>query len=886
MSLLAAWIHTPFARALGWTLVHFLWEGALLGMVLAAALRVLRGEPARQRYAAACVVLAAMPAAFAGTLAAVWWLRPVSAAAPLRWAAVPLSDGPIAVPAARFSWAMLLDHLAWLVPLWLLGVAFFCARGLAGWAAVRRLRRRGVCAAPEEWQALLDRLAASIRLSRPVALLESCFTDTPVLLGYLRPAILLPLGCLTGLSVAQVEWILLHELAHVARRDYVVNLLQSLVEGLLFYHPAVWWVSRVVRAERENCCDDRVVELMGDARAYAATLAVLEDRRALVPQAAMAATGGNVMKRIRRLTMEPRGAQASVAPAASAAVLLVLFAAALTALPARLPKARHAHPIAPPARIAMAAAVAVQTEQAPANGLSTPYKKWLTEDVAYIISDEERAAFLALGSDAERENFIEQFWKRRDPTPGTEENEMREEHYRRIAFTNEHFAGSVAGWKTDRGRMYIVYGPPDEIDDHSAVSASNPHPNQLWRYKYIEGIGRDVLVEFVDRDGTGDYQMTKDPSPMPAQYRKWLNDDVAYIITPQERGVFQSLTADSQRENFIEQFWQARGGAAAKAEHERRMAYANQNFTTAIPGWKTDRGRIYVMYGPPDSIASFDGSKIEWTYKHIEGVGNNVVVDFQDSNGSGEYRMTKDPRADADPQFQVLRKQLAESAGNPRRSGQETQSRLQQLQSKLAALNQQIAQGRQEEQASVLGEDANSRQLEQLRKQLAETARQLQEALPNQQDTANAARLQQELISRMQQLQASRVQLDQLVAKQQEEERASESARKDLQYEIEALAATAQPLEPGVQIGVRVEQTGPGNVTVHVPLDSPGDRYHLLEEVLTPQGKIVHLKGADPTGPEFSQPVSLRAGKYQLLVVMKNLATGATHHAYFDFTVN
>ena len=172
-------------------------------------------------------------------------------------------------------------------------------------------------------------------------LLESCITDTPVLIGYLRPVILLPLGCLTGLSAAQVECILLHELAHVVRHDYLVNLLQSMVEGLLFYHPAVWWVSRVVRAERENCCDDRVVELMGNARAYAATLAVLEERRAFVPDTALAASGGNLMKRIRRLTAESRGSQPSVAPAFSAALLLVFFAAALSALPAKLPKVRR-----------------------------------------------------------------------------------------------------------------------------------------------------------------------------------------------------------------------------------------------------------------------------------------------------------------------------------------------------------------------------------------------------------------------------------------------------------------------------------------------------------------------------------------------------------------
>ncbi len=100
--------------------------------------------------------------------------------------------------------------------------------------------------------------------------------------------------------------------------------------------------------------------------------------------------------------------------------------------------------------------------------LETPYKKWLNEDVAYIITDEERKAFKRLSTDDEREQFIEQFWLRRDPTPDTEENEFKEEHYRRIAYANEHFASGIPGWKTDRGRIYIMYGPPDEIDDHSS----------------------------------------------------------------------------------------------------------------------------------------------------------------------------------------------------------------------------------------------------------------------------------------------------------------------------------------------------------------------------------------------------------------------------------
>ena len=135
-------------------------------------------------------------------------------------------------------------------------------------------------------------------------------------------------------------------------------------------------------------------------------------------------------------------------------------------------------------------------------------QKWLNEDVVYIIADQERRAFQALGTDAERERFIEQFWLRRDPTPDTAENEFKEEHYRRIAYANQHFAASVPGWRTDRGRIYIVYGPPDEIEDHSAESA----PRQDWLYTHIDGLGYAVEVEFTDPGRTGELRMVAAPA--------------------------------------------------------------------------------------------------------------------------------------------------------------------------------------------------------------------------------------------------------------------------------------------------------------------------------------------------------------------------------------
>ncbi|HEX7424586.1 MAG TPA: GWxTD domain-containing protein [Terriglobales bacterium] len=155
--------------------------------------------------------------------------------------------------------------------------------------------------------------------------------------------------------------------------------------------------------------------------------------------------------------------------------------------------------------------------------LSKTYRKWLDEDVRWIITDEEKSAFMQLSNDEERDQFIEAFWQRRDPTPDTEENEFKEEHYRRIAYANEHYAAGIPGWKSDRGRTYIVFGPADEIESHpSGGSYERPmeegggetstFPFETWRYRYLEGIGQEVIVEFVDTCMCGDYHMTMDRS--------------------------------------------------------------------------------------------------------------------------------------------------------------------------------------------------------------------------------------------------------------------------------------------------------------------------------------------------------------------------------------
>lgn len=480
MNALVSLVRSPLAGTLGWTLFHSLWQGAVAGLLLLAVLVVCR--PPRVRYACACLALAGVLTGFGITF---WRVMPQGPGA--HWMAP--NAAPQAVPeAGAAAPAPARDRMAeilpWLAPFWMAGVILFHLRTAGSWMAVRRLRRQGVCRAPQLWQQRLDTLRRRLQLTRPVELLESALAGVPVAAGYLRPVILVPLGLLAGMPAAQVETILLHELAHIRRGDYLVNLLQTAVEGFLFYHPAVWWISRVARAEREHCCDDLAVAASGDAQLDAAALAALEESRGPAHQAVLAANRGSLVKRIQRLLYPSKGSP--LAPLFSALILAIAVAAVLGAWQA-----------------GSAAPSAAQS------GVS-PYTKWLQEDVVYIIDDRERTAFLALKTNAERDHFIEQFWLRRDPTPGTPENEFKTEHYRRMAYANTRFASNSApGWKTDRGRIYIQFGPPDEMESHTAGA----YPVESWMYHDMKDIGKNVIMDFADTQKTGDFRMTSDPNP-------------------------------------------------------------------------------------------------------------------------------------------------------------------------------------------------------------------------------------------------------------------------------------------------------------------------------------------------------------------------------------
>ena len=316
----------PWAQTLAWSLLHFLWQGALLGLLAWLTLALLRGASPRARYGLACAFLVLMVAAPATTFLTLQRQVP-SPALPNLTVAIPAPTSVVTLavtPMTQRVQAALDPSLPWLLAGWALGVLLLSSRFLGSWIRVERLRRRSALPVPAEWHLVLSRLCRELKLSRTVRLLQSAAVEVPTAVGWLWPVILLPACALTGLGPMALEAILAHELAHIRRGDFLVNLLQSLVEVLLFYHPAVWWLSARIRAERELCCDDVAAHLCGDPLLLARALTDLEALREPLPQPpnhlALAANGGSLMHRIRHL-LQPALPVTSGARAAALALL-------------------------------------------------------------------------------------------------------------------------------------------------------------------------------------------------------------------------------------------------------------------------------------------------------------------------------------------------------------------------------------------------------------------------------------------------------------------------------------------------------------------------------------------------------------------------------------
>jgi len=317
---------TAITQAISAALLHFLWQGLLIALLAWTALAILRNGSARLRYLVSCAALGIMTLTPVFT-AWVVYRAPVAAGIPHAVAAIPDSPIPVALPPIAWlpRWLAVLE--AWAVPVWFAGVLIFAVRLMWISRFVARLRR---CGEDAETQ-LIERislLADRMEISAPVRVVISRLTDTPSVVGWLRPVILLPAATLLSLNVEQLEAVLAHELAHVRRHDYLVNLLQSVAETLLFYHPAIWWISTCIRHERELCCDDLVVSICGDAIGYARALTKLERLRIVAPGLALSSAGGSLLFRIQRLT----GASHEQTPSRIPALISLVLAAVCFAI--------------------------------------------------------------------------------------------------------------------------------------------------------------------------------------------------------------------------------------------------------------------------------------------------------------------------------------------------------------------------------------------------------------------------------------------------------------------------------------------------------------------------------------------------------------------------
>lgn len=359
----------PLVQRLGWTLIHSLWQFAIVAILLSVVLRILRDRSPETRYIAGCVALVAMVLLAALTYAqvevldrssptatvvpsahllngdAVLWNEDIALSPDLPDARSSVGGDAVAEPTENSAGVlatlehrpndpppmesgspMLVDQIvdiliAWkhdamgrvdpwldtLIAGWLVGVIVLSVRPLIGWYSARRLRTGGVQQVAKEVSNAVERIACRLGIARAVAVMQSSRVDVPTVIGALRPLILLPASALTGLPPEQLEAAIAHELGHVRRYDYAVNAAQVLLETLFFYHPAVWWVSHHVRVDRENCCDDMALAITGDRAGYAKMLVWLDERRgrAVATNPALSAAGGSLRSRVKRILRSP-----------------------------------------------------------------------------------------------------------------------------------------------------------------------------------------------------------------------------------------------------------------------------------------------------------------------------------------------------------------------------------------------------------------------------------------------------------------------------------------------------------------------------------------------------------------------------------------------------
>jgi beta-lactamase regulating signal transducer with metallopeptidase domain len=312
MEQFANFLSEEWIYALGWTVLHSLWQAGLVAFVMALVLLKMQDKAAKGRYLIANLSLLMVLFLSIGNFFRLYQTKVSEAISAVNntgsrttseWASFFYEPGWTERFIAYFN-----EHLPIIVLVWLSGMAFFVLRLIGGYAYVQRMKTHRVRALPQRWQELLNDLAHRVSLNKKVRILESMQVGVPMVIGFVKPVILMPVGAVNQLQPKEVEAILAHELAHILRHDFLLNILQSIIETLFYFNPAVWWISANIRAERENCCDDLAIQICGSSLSYVKALVRLQEMNHRAPALAMLFPGkkNQLLNRARRLLNQPQ----------------------------------------------------------------------------------------------------------------------------------------------------------------------------------------------------------------------------------------------------------------------------------------------------------------------------------------------------------------------------------------------------------------------------------------------------------------------------------------------------------------------------------------------------------------------------------------------------
>ena len=525
---MAPW-HQAFAagsRAVCLAAAQHILESSIFAGLIALACLGLRRRAASSRHAA--WLLAAAKFAIPAAILTAWGAR-LASLLPTQRILIPavpdfsqiLSRSGILPPQAALDGTAHSEIWCVLACAWLLGTVLLLARWIRGWLAGPGFSRPA-CEADQRALRLAQR---RLGVAKQIRLRVSSSAGQPGLWGIGRPVLVLPEHLSEQLDAAEFEAVLLHEIAHARREDNLSASAAHLIACVFWFHPLVWWIERQLLREREHACDEMVVSAGAAREQYASGILKVCRFPFSGPVAGVAGVAGaNLTERIEMIMSKPVCNKILYAPRALVSVLASVMILApvgvgflnQAAIRAQSLEKRkgieflRAEVVNPAGKTAdhtramTALSLLFNPVAAPASYLTQsestmPYGRWLDQDVACIIAPEERNAFLSLHSDSEREEFVRQFWLRRDPAPNSGKNAFKEEHYRRLAYANQRFgttAGSASppaqteGWQTDRGRLYIVMGPPDEIDSHPGEGY------EVWQYSPFDGSADNLIVTF------------------------------------------------------------------------------------------------------------------------------------------------------------------------------------------------------------------------------------------------------------------------------------------------------------------------------------------------------------------------------------------------------